>query len=173
MNTAYMSRVRSIILSVIAATVIVILSVLLLEKSRTSSHQSQPGSSGSRMSEPVGVNIYRQRCLYCHLENGRGIPGQFPPLAGSSWTTGDPERLIKIMLHGMAGPVRLQDAEYNGVMPGWHEQLSFAEIAAVLGYVRSAWGNRASAVDSGMVKNVWEKFRERREPWRAEELAVQ
>lgn len=168
MDSGYTSRVRSIILSVIVASALVITGVLLLEQNRTKSPPARP--PGIQISEPDGLHIYRQRCMYCHLENGRGIPGQFPPLDGSPWTTGDPERPIKVILHGMAGPFKAQNTEYNGLMPGWAKQLSFAEIAAVLSYTRSAWSNRASPVDSVMVKNVWEKFKERNNPWRAEEL---
>lgn len=164
-----MSRVRVIILSVIAATILVITGVLLLEQDpEPRSPSVQP--TGSRTSQLDGRRIYRQRCMYCHLDDGSGIPGQFPPLDGSPWTTGDPERPIRIVLHGMMGPYQVQGDEYNGVMPGWAEQLSFAEIAAVLSYVRSAWDNQAPAVDSAMVRQVWERFKDRKQPWRTEEL---
>jgi len=81
-----------------------------------------------------GHMIYMARCAVCHGENGEGRPGLYPPLAGSEWVNGPPERLAAIILDGLQGPV----GNYNGVMPGWRGFLQDAEIAAVMSWLRKA-----------------------------------
>jgi len=91
-----------------------------------------------------GGEIYLARCAVCHGQNGEGRPGLYPPLAGSEWVSGAPERLAAIILDGMQGPV----GHYNAVMPGWRGYLRDAEIAAVMTWLRGREGKPAvSAVD--------------------------
>jgi mono/diheme cytochrome c family protein len=97
---------------------------------------------------PNGQQIF-QRCAVCHQATGLGLPGSFPPLAGSEWTTaGNPAVAIRVVLHGLQGAVTVKGQKFNSAMPayGTNQPLSDAEVAAVLTYVRSAWGNAASAV---------------------------
>jgi len=131
-------------------------------------------SSGQHAAKEVnGERIYLQRCSACHLTDGTGIPGQIPPLAGSAWTNGDPELPIRIVLHGMTGRVTHQGKSYEGVMPGWQGRLTPAEIAAVLTYIRSSWGNAAPAVDTATVRNTQRKFADRTALWQVEELTAE
>ena len=74
------------------------------------------------------------------------MPGQFPPLAGSGYVTGDPERLALILLHGVEGPLTVQGAHYHTAMPGWHAQLDDQDLAAIATFIRQSWGNAASPV---------------------------
>jgi mono/diheme cytochrome c family protein len=74
------------------------------------------------------------------------MPNTFPPLAGSPFVTGAKSRLIRIVLHGVSGPLTVEGARFNSVMPPLKTQLSDAEIAAVLSYVRSSFGNAAGPV---------------------------
>lgn len=96
-----------------------------------------------------GERYYQQRCVSCHQLNGQGTTGVFPPLAGSEYATaanvGVP---IRIVLHGLQGPITVHGMEYNSLMPAYGVGIvmSDAEVAAVLTYVRSSWGNNASAV---------------------------
>ena len=83
-----------------------------------------------------GHEIYMARCAVCHGQNGEGRPGMYPPLVGSEWVNGPPERLAAIILDGMQGPV----GHYNAVMPGWRGVLRDAEIAAVMTWLRQAEG---------------------------------
>ncbi len=81
-----------------------------------------------------GQMVYMARCAVCHGEQGEGRAGLYPPLAGSAWVNGPPERLAAIILDGLQGPLD----NYNGVMPGWRGYLQDAEIAAVMTWLRKA-----------------------------------
>jgi mono/diheme cytochrome c family protein len=106
-----------------------------------------PASSGTAAD---GAQIFAAKCVACHQASGLGLPGVFPPLAGSEWVLGSDKILVQIPLHGISGSVQVKGATYNGAMPVFYT-LSDAEIAAVLSYVRSTWGNRAAAVSPATV----------------------
>jgi cytochrome c oxidase cbb3-type subunit 2 len=105
------------------------------------------GAKGSNM--PDGAKLYSSTCQACHQANGKGLPGAFPPLAGSPIVNGDDiETYIKIVLQGY-------DArEEYGVMPPFAEQLSDEEIAAIINHERSSWGNKAAPIKVEEVKKV-------------------
>ena len=79
-----------------------------------------------------------------------------PPLAGSEWVLPtDPSRLIRIVLHGLSGPIPVKGRVWNGgQMLPWKDTLSDEDIALVLTYVRNSWGNKAPVVTADMVKKV-------------------
>jgi mono/diheme cytochrome c family protein len=89
-------------------------------------------------------------CSACHQPNGQGIPGAFPPLAGSEIATAAARVPIRIVLLGVTGPLTVKGQRFNGTMPPW-ASFSDADIAATLTYVRSQWGNAASAVTAAEV----------------------
>lgn len=93
-----------------------------------------------------GAALYATRCAACHQASGAGLPGVFPPLAGSEWVLGKDTTLARIVLHGISGPLTVRGGSYNGAMPSFQGQLQDAEIAAVLSHVRRQWGNQAPAV---------------------------
>ena len=97
-----------------------------------------------------GAEIYRREghCITCHQENGQGLPAaQFPPLAESEWVSGDPDRLIKLTLHGLLGPIKVKGVAYQGLVPMTpFKGLSNEELAAVLTYVRNSFGNKGSTI---------------------------
>jgi glucose/arabinose dehydrogenase/mono/diheme cytochrome c family protein len=97
-----------------------------------------------------GGAIYNTYCGACHQFNGMGSPGRFPPLAGAEWVTGDKSRLIGVILNGLSGSIKVKGAPYDGVMPA-HAFLKDSEIAAVLTYIRSNFGNQSSPVSSNEV----------------------
>jgi mono/diheme cytochrome c family protein len=97
-----------------------------------------------------GAQIFAAKCVACHQASGLGLPGVFPPLAGSEWVLGSDKILVQIPLHGISGSVQVKGTTYNGAMPVFNA-LSDAEIAAVLSYVRSTWGNSAAAVSPATV----------------------
>jgi cbb3-type cytochrome c oxidase subunit III len=102
-----------------------------------------------------GKSIFNTNCATCHQENGMGSPGVFPPLAGNKDVTAkDPTKIIGSVLHGLNTPLTVNGKQYSGGMPAWKGTLSNADIAAVLTYVRSAWGNSAPAVTEKMVTAV-------------------
>lgn len=112
-----------------------------------------------------GGAIFQGKCAACHQADGHGIPGVFPPLAGSEWVQGKPEVLASILLHGISGKLTVKGAQYNGQMPVFKDLLKDDEIAAVLSHVRSHWGNKAAAVDEKMVKTIREATQARDKPY--------
>ena len=86
-----------------------------------------------------------------------GLPAAgFPPLKETKWATGDPERLIKLSLKGLFGPIEVNGQTYPGVVPmtPFEHILKDDELAAVLTYVRNSWGNKASAITPQEVAKV-------------------
>ena len=108
-------------------------------------------------------------CATCHQPDGKGMPGAFPPLAGSELLTGPADKPIAIVLHGLTGPVTVAGTEYNGMMMPWGT-LSDEQIAAILTYERSSWGNTASAVTVAEVAAVRKATAARTTPWTITEL---
>lgn len=110
------------------------------------------GANGAAASD--GAKVYQTNCSSCHQANGAGVPGTFPPLAGNPVVTGDPTKVIHIVKYGLNGKINVKGTTYNGMMPAWGQQLSNGDIAAVITYVRSSWGNSASAVTESQVAGV-------------------
>ena len=96
-------------------------------------------------------------CATCHQPDGLGLSASgFPPLAGTKWVNGNEERLIKIVLKGLLGPITVNDKDYAGQVPmtPFGAMLDDQEIASVLTYVRKSFGNKASAISAEKVKEV-------------------
>lgn len=108
-------------------------------------------------------------CQGCHQITGLGQPGVFPPLAGSEWAMGGTERITRIVLGGLAGPVTVKGAAFNNIMPS-QAQLSDAELAAVLTYVRNSWGNTGTMVTKEMVTKVRAEAASHAGPWSSTDL---
>ena len=135
-----------------------------------SSEDSSPSNTANTASaEADGAAIFSAQCSACHQANGQGIPGAFPPLAGSEWLLGDPNIPIAIVHDGLQGEIEVTGKTFQGVMPPLGGQLSDAELAAVLSYARSEWGNNASEVSPDAVAKHKERFGDRGS-WSAEEL---
>jgi len=111
-----------------------------------------------------GAQIFASRCASCHQATGAGLPGVFPPLAGSEWANADASQVAKILLLGIDGPITIKGATFHGVMPAFGHQLSDAEIAAVASYVRASFGNKSPAVTADVVKAERAKLGNRSTP---------
>lgn len=110
-----------------------------------------PVAAGKRLYNSAGA------CVTCHLPTGLGQPGVFPPLAKSEWVQGSEERLIRIVLHGLTGELKVEGATYNGMMPAFGAggfNWSDERIAHVLTYVRQEWGNTGGAITPEKVTEV-------------------
>jgi mono/diheme cytochrome c family protein len=130
------------------------------------------GQAAEAGSDPVtaGRAVYEKNCQVCHQANGRGVAGAFPPLVGSEWVSGSPETLLRILLHGLQGPVEVAGATFNGAMPAWKDVLKDEEIAAVATYIRQMAPNQAPAVAPAEVGAVRAASASRTAPWTAAEL---
>lgn len=122
----------------------------------------------------VGKRLFVQNCVTCHQAAGQGLPGVYPPLAGSDWVNGSEEALVRILLHGLGGPVAVNGATYNGAMPSfgplgsnWKDD----RIAAVLTFVRQEWGNKGGPVTAEQVAKIRAAAAGRNKAWTAAELA--
>jgi mono/diheme cytochrome c family protein len=105
-----------------------------------------------------GLKVYNKpSCVACHQSDGNGNAAlNAPPLVGSEWVLEkDPSRIIRIVLHGLHGPIKVRDKEWGaGDMLSWKDILTDQEIADVLTYVRNSWGNKAPPVKPDHVKKI-------------------
>ncbi|MGE8721914.1 copper-containing nitrite reductase [Leptospira terpstrae] len=97
-----------------------------------------------------GERVYKSVCSACHMKEGQGVVGVFPPLAKSDYLNADKSRAIQILKKGLSGPITVNGQKYNNVMP--HLELSNEEIASVLSYVYNQWGNKGIMVSEAEVK---------------------
>ena len=111
-----------------------------------------------------GAPIYAAKCVACHQASGLGVAGVFPPLAGAEWVVGSEKRLAQILLHGIVGELQVKGVIYKGAMPAFNTS-SDAEIAAVLTYIRSQWGNQAAAIKPELIAQQREATKARTAPY--------
>jgi len=136
---------------------------------RTLSTLGAPNSSATVAAKQVdGKQIYIGNCAACHQATGLGLAGVFPPLVSSEWVVESPVVLTNILLHGIQGQIKVKGVSYQGVMPAWNS-LSDAEIAAVMSYIRSDWGNKALPITEDDVKKQRELTKARTGPYKNEE----
>ena len=100
-----------------------------------------------------GKGVYEANCGACHQPNGKGLPGAFPPLAGSDFLEGKREDVLAVALFGLSGPITVNDVEYNAVMPSMGH-LKDEDLAAALTYVLNSWGNSYAAVSAAEVAEL-------------------
>lgn len=124
------------------------------------------GAAGATVS---GAEVFT-RCAVCHQTTGLGVPGAYPPLSGSEWLLNNPEVPIRIVLHGAMGPITVKGTAFNNAMTPFGDQLSDAEIAAVISYERSSWGNAASKITAEQVAAVRAATKSQTTPWNPADL---
>jgi|688.fasta_scaffold17507_3 mono/diheme cytochrome c family protein len=121
----------------------------------------------------LGEKVYKEVCQACHQPTGLGQAGQFPALAGSEWVDGseyNEKRLVAVVLKGMKGPVTVKGSAYNGAMPPQENALKPNKLAAVLTYVRQAWGNKGGEITEAQVIAAKKEFADRSDQWTVEEI---
>ncbi len=116
-----------------------------------------------------GKTVFTTICAACHQASGTGLPGAFPPLAGSDWVNGPEQKIILVVLHGLGGEIVVSGEKWNSVMPAQGATLDDRKVAAVLSYIRSEWGNSAPPVKPDTVTALRKKFRDHA-PWTASDL---
>jgi len=126
-----------------------------------------PGGTASR-----GRVLYEVSCGACHQSDGGGKEGVASPLAGSEWVTGSEERLLRIALDGVRGPIEVKGRRYQLEMPALRHVYGDEDMAAILSYIRGAWGNSASAVTADSVGKVRSETARRGDSWTVEELGA-
>lgn len=116
-----------------------------------------------------GKDLFAASCAACHQLTGLGMEGLAPPLADSEWVLGPPERLARIVLHGVRGPLSVKGKTYEMEMPSL-AVFDDEQIASVLTYIRREWEHGASPVSAETVKAVRAATSARNEPWTEAEL---
>jgi cytochrome c6 len=96
-------------------------------------------SAPSRAQEMDGKGLFMKNCAACHQASGKGIPGAFPALAGSKFVQGQGSDVAAVLLKGRGG------------MPDFSDSLNDRDIATVLTFVRSNWGNKAGGLSEAEV----------------------
>jgi glucose/arabinose dehydrogenase/mono/diheme cytochrome c family protein len=125
-----------------------------------------------------GKKIYQREgyCITCHQESGAGLQASgFPTLIGQDWVMGSEERLIKLTLNGLYGPMSVMGNQYQGQVPmmAFKGLLNDEEIAQVLTYVRNAFGNKASIINPNKVKQIREATKDKKGFYTPDELLKQ
>jgi mono/diheme cytochrome c family protein len=118
----------------------------------------------------AGAAHYERLCAGCHGSDGLASNGEAPPLASSSWVSGAEIRLIRIVMHGVRGPIQVGDRMYDREMPGVGNRLADREMAAMLSFVRNRWGSSSAAITTEAVKRVRRAAGTRTRYWTVEEL---
>lgn len=114
--------------------------------------------SGGKEEELDGAPLYASNCQMCHQANGEGLKGAFPALKESKIVLNeDPEAMVDIIMNGYSGRV----SEGYAVMPpvGTNNNISPTEIAAIMNYVKSSWGNNAPKVSSSQIDELVKKVK--------------
>ncbi|HHQ14332.1 MAG TPA: c-type cytochrome, partial [Chromatiales bacterium] len=91
-----------------------------------------------------GRTLFLKHCSACHQANGQGLPGAFPPLAGSDYIAKDPQRMLEVTIKGRRGPITVNGQQFDSVMPSM-SYLTDEELLVILNYVRNSWGNPGGA----------------------------
>jgi len=134
----------------------------------------RPAPEAIALTTDERVQIARGKSLFvycqgCHGADGMGSGSQYPPLVGSPRVLGPPEDLARVLIHGFEGPLVRDGVRYNEAMP----PSPFGDdrdLAAIMTYVRNAWGNEADSVSSETVAKVRRDHASQRRPWRAEDF---
>ena len=100
-----------------------------------------------------GKEIYNDFCVQCHLDNGEGVSGVFPPLAKSDYLLNNIEISIRGLKYGLSGPIVVNGEEYDGVMQ--NQGLDNLEIADVMNFILNNWGNEnKEIITENQVANI-------------------
>ncbi len=117
----------------------------------------------------AGKANYEVVCLPCHQPHGMGQEGLAPPLVGSEWVAGSDQRLARIVLNGLRGPIQVKGQTYELDMPALGI-LEDEQIASVLTYIRNEWGHSFAPVSTNTLKEVRAATNDRTDAWTQEEL---
>jgi len=145
----------------------------------TNIHKEEAGKNEEMLKKkfPAGAAIYATVCQNCHAGNGEGMSLLAPPLNKSGWVTGDPDKLIAIVLKGLTGPVHVNNKLYkapeiSGDMPGVgaNAEITDEGLAELLSFIRKNWNNNAGEINPEQVKIMRDKLAQREQPFTETEL---
>lgn len=156
----------------ISALAVVVIAVFVLGMPWFLVRAAHRSSEARLVADPIaeaenvaGAKTYARSCSTCHQPRGEGKPGRYPSLINSPWLVEDKETPIRIVLLGLEGPIETEDGVYDGVMPNMGITLSDRDVAQVLTYVRSTFGNDAEPITEEEVAKVRASLGNRTKPW--------
>ncbi|MDQ2872837.1 MAG: cytochrome b N-terminal domain-containing protein, partial [Candidatus Eremiobacteraeota bacterium] len=113
---------------------------------------AQPAGGALSASAQAGKTVFAQNCSSCHGATGAGVPGTFPALADNPVVTGDPKKVVNILLNGLQGHIQVGSQSFNGQMPAWKANLSAKDITNVINFIRTGLGNnKATQIKQSLV----------------------
>jgi len=130
----------------------------------------KPLGAEQRARFDTGKTLFAAVCAACHQATGRGLDGLAPPLLDSEWVLGSPERIARIVLHGVRGPITVFGRVHTGDMPAFGGALDDQQISSILTYLRREWGHTASPVDPDQVTAIRAATKGHSDAWSPEEL---
>ncbi len=133
--------------------------------------EAKPLTAAQQARFEAGKVMFTAACATCHQTTGRGLDGLAPPLLDSEWVLGTHERLVRIVLHGVRGPITVLGRVHTGDMPAFGA-LSDEQISSVLTYVRREWGHTAAPVEPEQVKAIRTATAGHNDAWSPEELML-
>ncbi len=155
MRTSNRGPARSVILSAGILAIAAIAAGHAGASDPVAVHRAEAAAGGKPAPAQLqaGEKTFQAACMACHQADGKGLPGAFPPLAGSDYLKADKHRAIDTVVHGRTGPLVVNGVTFNSVMPPM-SQLSDADIANALTYAMNAWGNAFGVVSEAEVAAV-------------------
>jgi len=127
-----------------------------------------------RKSYNRGKKLFNDKaaCFGCHGKDGKGIDNMGPQLQSSEWVTGSKQRLGKVLLNGLMGPIKVNNIQYNlsMVMPGFSANLTDQQLADISTYIRNNWGNKAPYVSKDIFIKLRKEIEDRQIPYTEKEL---
>jgi mono/diheme cytochrome c family protein len=117
-----------------------------------------------------GRTVYNTLCAACHQPTGTGMEGLAPALLDSEWVLGSADVLPRIILHGLSGPIKVNNQSWALEMPPLGLALSDEQIAGVLTYIRREWEHNASPISVQAVAKIRAQNKNRTKAWTADEL---
>jgi mono/diheme cytochrome c family protein len=121
----------------------------------------------------LGEKVFKDTCMVCHQVTGLGQAGTIPPLAGSEFVDGaeyNEKRVVAIVLKGLKGPITVKGANFNNAMLPQEQVLTPKKIAAVLTYVKQAWGNKGGEIAEAQVTAAKKEFSGHGDQWTLDEI---
>ena len=112
----------------------------------------------------AGEVVFVGTCAACHQPSGSGLAGLAPPLLDSEWILGSPAKLVRIILHGLRGPIVVAGESFTGDMPGFG-LLSDEQVSSVATYVRRAWGHSSAPISPAQVAAIRKETEGRMDAW--------
>jgi mono/diheme cytochrome c family protein/glucose/arabinose dehydrogenase len=134
--------------------------------------EAKPLSAAQQARFENGRTLFAAVCAACHQATGRGLDGLAPPLLDSEWVLGPPERNVRIVLHGLRGPITVLGRVHTGDMPAFGAALSDDQISSILTYVRREWGHTATPVDPEHIAAIRAASVGHTDAWSPEELKL-